>query len=344
MERLNNLRAVLRIIFPLVLGGMILWWMYRGFDWSSLEHALSSEMDWRWMWLSFPFGILAQVFRALRWRQVLRPMGEQPRIHTSVNAIFLSYASSLVVPRVGEILRCGVLKRYDSISFNRGLGTVVTERVVDMLFVAFLSFIIFVLQIPEFLEFFEQTGVSITAIFDRFTTAGWIVTAVSVILIALMGLYLLCRYKLFKRTRSVFGELLEGLLSIRQVEGKGLFIFYSFAIWACYFFHFYLTFFCFSFTETLGVDVALTAFVVGTFAVLVPTPNGAGPWHFAIKTVLMLNGVSNDDGALFALIVHTVQTLLVAILGIYALVALACTRRMSRESLQSVTTSTYTNL
>ena len=103
---------------------------------------------------------------------------------------------------------------------------------------------------------------------------------------------------------------------------------------------FFDSFFCFASTAGLGVDVAMVAFVVGTFAVLVPTPNGAGPWHFAVKTVLMLNGVAGDDGALFALIVHTVQTLLVAVLGVYAVVGLGLTRKLnipegSSEQVQS---------
>jgi len=329
---LKSWRSILKILLPIALGGVILWWMYRGFDWATLQRALTSEMDWTWMWLSFPFGILAQVFRALRWRQVLRPLGEHPRLHTSINAIFLSYASSLAIPRVGEVLRCGVLKRYDNVNFSHGLGTVVTERVVDMVMIALLSLLVFVLQIPVFIDFFTQTGLSLGGFLTQFTTTGWIVTIISGVLIVVMGAYLLHRYELMTRTRSVLNELTEGLLSIRKVDGMGRFLFYSVAIWVCYFFHFYLTFYCFAYTRELGLSVALVAFVVGTFAVLVPTPNGAGPWHFAVKTVLMLYGVAGDDGALFALIVHTVQTLLVAVLGLYATAALALTNRINRPA------------
>ena len=139
---MKTLRSILKILLPLALGGIILWWMYRGMDWETLRVAVTSEMNWTWMWLSFPFGILAQVFRALRWRQLLKPLKEHARVHTSINAVFLSYASSLVVPRVGEVLRCGVLKRYDGCSFTRGVGTVVTERVVDMVMIAVLSLVV----------------------------------------------------------------------------------------------------------------------------------------------------------------------------------------------------------
>lgn len=314
----------------MALGGVILWWMYRGMDWETLRVAVTSEMNWTWMWLSFPFGILAQVFRALRWRQLLKPLKEHARVHTSINAVFLSYASSLVVPRVGEVLRCGVLKRYDGCSFTRGVGTVVTERVVDMVMIALLSLVVFVLQIPVFMRFFHETGLSLGGFLGQFTTAGWLVTAACGIIILLTGYLLMRRFQFMTKTRSVVADLTAGLLSIRKVEGKVAFWFYSLGIWVCYFLHFYLTFFCFTSTASLGCSVALVAFVVGTFAVLVPTPNGAGPWHFAVKTVLMLYGVDGNEGALFALIVHTVQTLLVAALGLYASAALALTRKVER--------------
>ena len=279
------------------------------------------------MLLTFPFGILAQVFRAMRWQQVLRPMGERPRLHTCINAIFLSYASSLVVPRVGEVLRCGVLKRWDGTSFTRGVGTVVTERVVDMLMIALLSLVVILMELPVFADFVQRTGVSLGGFFGQFTSTGWVVTVISVLLIASMGFWLAWRWRMFSKTKDLLHDLTEGLLSIRNVDNLWLFIAYSLGIWTSYFLHFYLAFFCFSFTGGLNWDVALVAFVVGTFAVLVPTPNGAGPWHFAVKTVLMLFGVASADGALFALIVHTIQTLLVVALGLYAIVALALTPR-----------------
>ena len=324
---MSHLRSIIQILLPLVLGGVILWWMYRGFDWATLKTAFTSDVDWTWMWLSFPFGILAQVFRGIRWRQALQPLGEHPRLSTCINAVFLSYASSLVVPRSGEVLRCAVLKRYDGVSFTRGVGTVVTERVIDMVIIALLSAVVFLLQLPVFMDFFARTGVSLSAFMGQFTTTGWIVTGVCAVLIVLTGYFLLRRYELFTRTRSVLTDLRDGLLSIRKIDGMGVFLFNSVAIWVCYFLHFYLTFFCFKSTEGLGIDVALVAFVVGTFAVLVPTPNGAGPWHFAVKTVLVLYGVAGTDGALFALVVHSVQTLLVAALGLYAVATLALKRR-----------------
>ena len=304
--------------------------MYRGIRWEELVDALSQKMSWTWMLLSLPFGILAQVLRAVRWRQVLAPAGEKPRLSTCVHAVFLSYASSLVVPRVGEVLRCGVLKRYEGTNFTCLVGTVVTERIIDTLLILVLSLLTFLTQIPVFLDFFQQTGVSMGGLLGQFSLAGWIVTAVCGLLALVCIVLVSRRFRILSRTTSVLSDLKNGLLSVREVENPLLFIVYSIGIWVSYFLHFYLTFFCFDFTAGLGLLAALVAFVVGTFAVLVPTPNGAGSWHFAVKTVLVLYGVGQTDAALFVLIVHTLQTLLVALLGVWSSVALAL--RKSRTS------------
>lgn len=327
---MQRVRKFLKIGVPLVLAAGILWWMYRGIRWEELVDALSQKMSWTWMLLSMPFGILAQVLRAVRWRQVLAPAGEKPRLSTCIHAVFLSYASSLVVPRVGEVLRCGVLKRYEGTNFTCLVGTVVTERIIDTLLILVLSLLTFLTQIPVFLNFFQETGVSLSGLFNKFSLTGWIVTAVCGLLALICIVLVSRRFRILSRTTSVLSDLKNGLLSVREVENPLLFIVYSVGIWVSYFLHFYLTFFCFDFTAGLGLLPALVAFVVGTFAVLVPTPNGAGSWHFAVKTVLVLYGVGQTDAALFVLIVHTLQTLLVALLGVWSSVALAM--RKSRTS------------
>lgn len=322
----------LKVLLPLLIGGAILWWMYRGFDWQLIIDALNGGMDWTWMLLSLPFGITAQVFRALRWRQALEPLGEKARAHTCVNAIFLSYGSSLVVPRVGELLRCGVLKRYDNVSFSRSVGTVVTERCIDIIIIMILSSITVLMEIPVFARIASETGMSLSGTLGQFTTAGYLVTAACLLLICGMAWWAARKFDIFSRTRAMVKELREGLFSIRYIRRRWLFFVYSLGIWVSYFLHFYLTFYCFTYTENLGFTVALVAFVVGTFAVLVPTPNGAGPWHFAVKTVLVLFGVSQTDGAIFALIVHTIQTALVALLGVYSSMALGLTKKKERPA------------
>ena len=315
----------LKILLPLLLGGAILYWMYRDFDFRSIQHVLLHEMDWTWMLLSLPFGVLAQAFRGWRWRQTLDPIGEHPRRSTCVHAIFLSYATSLVIPRVGEFLRCGVLKRYDGTSFAKALGTVVTERAIDTLLVALITVCTILFQMSVFGTFFDKTGTSLDTLL-QFSTTGWLVTGICSIAALVLLHFLLRRLSFYDKVKTTLHGIWQGVASLKDVRNIPLFLFFTVGIWLSYFIHYYLTFFCFDFTSHLGLSCALVSFIVGSIAVIVPTPNGAGPWHFAVKTMLILYGVADTQALYFVLIVHTVQTLLVVLLGVYAWVALVCSK------------------
>ena len=321
-----------KIVLPLVLGGAILYWMYRDFDFERVREVVLHEMDWTWMLLSFPFGILAQAMRGWRWQLSLEPMGEKPRRAVAVNSIFLSYAASLVIPRIGEFTRCAVLKRWDGIQFPRALGTVVTERIVDMLLMLLIVGATLLLEMSTFGTFFRQTGTSLTGILGKFTWAGWLVTAICLIAIGILLFILLRNLSIYDKVKTTLRGIWEGVVSLRKVNSLPLFLIMTAGIWICYFLHYYLTFFCFDFTEHLGLSCALVTFAVGSIAVIVPTPNGAGPWHFAVKTMLILYGVQDEQALYFVLIVHTVQTLLVIALGVYAWARLSFIKRLRPES------------
>ena len=197
------------------------------------------------------------------------------------------------------------------------------------------------------MTFFKETGTSMDAILHRFTTAGWVVTIICLLAIVILGWFLITRYgkssavqdardeaqdttsdskphtsHIYNKVRESMTGIWQGVISLRNVKNIPLFIFYTLAIWSCYFLHYYLTFFCFDATAGLGLSCAMVTFIVGSIAVIVPTPNGAGPWHFAVKTMLILYGVQDTDALYFVLIVHSVQTLLVVALGVYAWIAL----------------------
>ena len=313
---------ILKILMPLVLGAAILYWMYRGEDWQQLRHVMTNEMDWTWMLLSFPFGILAQMFRGWRWRQTLEPVGERPRTSTSIHAIFLSYAASLVIPRVGEFTRCGVLKHYDDVSFPKALGTVVTERAIDSLLVMGITAIVILLEMSTFGTFFQKTGTNLHDILHGFSWAGYLVVGICGVAMLILLHFLLRKLSIYDKVRATLSGIWQGVISLKDVKNIPLFAFFSIGIWVNYFLHYYLTFFCFDFTADLGLGCALVTFIVGSIAVIVPTPNGAGPWHFAVKTMLILYGVQDEHALYFVLIVHTVQTMLVVALGIYSWLAL----------------------
>lgn len=316
-------------MLPFVLGLGILWWMYRGTNWSDFGHYVLHEMNWWWMLVSLAFGILPQMARAWRWKMALEPLGEHPRRTSCTDAIFMSYAASLVIPRVGEVTRCGTLKTSDGVSFTKSLGTVVTERLVDSLLMLLFTGIAFLLQLPMFLRFLKETNTNVGDLLYRFTGTGYIVTFICLVAALIAGFVAIRRFSFFKKGRDMLRDMWEGILSLRKVRNLPLYLFYSILIWVGYFLHFYIAFFCFDFTAHLSIGAAFLIFCVGTFAVLVPTPNGAGPWHFAVKTMLVLYGVAETQAIMFALTVHTIQTALVVLLGAFGWARINSKRKLT---------------
>ncbi len=315
-----------KIVLPLLLGAFILYWVYRDFDFARAGYILTHDLRWDWMVLSLLFGVLSHVARGYRWHQMLEPLGVHPRTARCVDAIYVSYAASLVVPRIGEVSRCGVLSRYDQVSFSKSLGTVVTERLVDTLSILLITGITLCLEFPVFVTFFRQTGTKMPSFLHLLESPWFYVALFCVVGVVLLLVYLARMLSFYERVKGIALDVWQGILSLRYVRNIPLYLLHTLLLWACYFLHFYLTFFCFPFTEGLGFQAGLVMFVAGTFAVIVPTPNGAGPWHFAVITMMMLYGVSDTDAALFALIVHGIQTLLVVLLGFWGWLHLALSK------------------
>jgi hypothetical protein len=220
------------------------------------------------------------------------------------------------------VTRCGVLTKYDGTSFSKSLGTVVTERIIDSILVLSITAAVFLSQAKVFYNFFEETGTNLTEWAAKFTATGYIVTAVCLVALGILAFMLIRKLAIFARIRETIKGIKEGVMSLKDVKNKTLFTAYTLGIWVSYFLHYYITFYCFDFTCGLGLNVALVSFVVGSIAVIVPTPNGMGPWHFAVKTILVLYGVEVTNAETFVIIVHTIQTALIPLLGIFSLMAL----------------------
>lgn len=316
------LKKTFKVVVPLSFGGAIMVWVYRDFDFSKVGQVLWHEMNWWWMFLSLVFGVFSHIFRGWRWKQTLEPLGAYPKNSNCVNAVFISYATNLLIPRLGEVSRCGVLSRYDGISFTRLLGTVVTERLIDSLCVGLIATVAVLTQMRVFRAFFKETGTNMDSITDVFMSPYFYIILFCVIGIILLFYFLVRALSFFEKVKGVMLNIWAGIISLKDVRKKTLFVCYTLLIWFCYFMQFYIAFFCFDFTANLTFPAGLVMFVGGSIAVMVPTPNGAGPWHFAVISMMILYGVSAEDAGVFALIVHGIQTFLVILLGIYSSVTL----------------------
>ena len=326
-ERKKIFKKVLQVIFPLLLGAFILFWVYRDFNFQRVWLVLTHEMDYGWMAVSLVFGVFANLFRGWRWKLALAPLGEYPKTAHCVYAIFISYASNLVIPRVGEVTRCGILSKYDGVSFSKSLGTVVSERMIDTLCVGLITGLVLLSQMPVFATFFAETGTDVGRYAEVLTSGHFYLIILCVLAVLVLGFFLIRNIALFAKLKGILQNIWQGIVALKDVRPIPLYIVYTLGIWVCYFLEFYLSFYAFGFSSHLGLSAGLVMFVVGTLAVIVPTPNGAGPWHFAVMTMMVLYGVGKEDAGIFALLVHGIQTFLLILLGIYGLSALPFTNK-----------------
>ena len=326
-ERKKIFKKVLQVIFPLLLGAFILFWVYRDFNFQRVWLALTREMDYGWMAVSLVFGVFANLFRGWRWKLALAPLGEYPKTAHCVYAIFISYASNLVIPRVGEVTRCGILSKYDGVSFSKSLGTVVSERMIDTLCVGLITGLVLLSQMPVFATFFAETGTDVGRYAEVLTSGHFYLIILCVLAVLVLGFFLIRNIALFAKLKGILQNIWQGIVALKDIRPIPLYIVYTLGIWVCYFLEFYLSFYAFGFSSHLGLSAGLVMFVVGTLAVIVPTPNGAGPWHFAVMTMMVLYGVGKEDAGIFALLVHGIQTFLLILLGIYGLSALPFTNK-----------------
>ena len=315
------LNYTLKTVLPILLGALILWMVYNDFDFSLLWDGLG-EMNLVWFAVTVLFGIMSHVIRGWRWRLTLAPLGYNPSAATCVDSVYVAYAANLVLPRVGEVSRCVILERHEHVPFAHALGTLVMERMIDTLMVVLITLVAVALQWPVFVEFISEAGFRLPGGAMLSTPQGLVISLLSLVAIAVLLFFFLRKLSIWQKIRSFAARFMEGLLSLRRMKNGWLFVVETVGIWFCYFMQFYLCFFCFPFSSTLSLFAGLMLFVAGSIAVVVPTPNGAGPWHFAVISIMVLYGVSTTNASVFALIVHSTQTLLVAVLGVYALIML----------------------
>lgn len=321
------LKTTMKIALPLLVAGGLLYWMYRDFDFAEAKHILLHETNVWWLLVSLIPITLSHVIRGLRWLLTLAPLGYRPKVGDSVDSIFVAYAANVLVPRVGEVSRCAVLTKYDRIPFSKALGTLVAERLIDMLLVAVFVCVMLLTQFDVFMSLFATTGTSGISLGSLLVSPKtYIVIAAIVAGAALLWLWLK-NTTLYAKMKQLVRGFVDGLMSLRTMQHKGLFVLYTLGIWVGYFLEFYIAFFCFPFTADLSVVQGLVIFAAISLAIIIPTPNGAGPWHFVVISMMTLYGVSHADASSFALIVHTFQTLGVIMLGVYGWVALQVRNR-----------------
>jgi len=320
---------ILQFLGFFALGAFIFWLIYKDQDIERIKTVLKNNVNYWWVVLSLFLGLLSHVSRTLRWGLMIEPIGHKPRFINTFLAVMVGYLMNMAFPRMGEVSRCGVLARYEKISFTKLVGTVVAERLVDLISLLILLVVVIFSQFGKMLHFMKENP-EIAEKLQAVGTSPYLI--IGIVVFAIFVFIFRNAFKhtaFFKKIMEVVRNFKEGFISIRNIEKKGWFFFHSAFIWGMYYVMLYVVFFAFDFTSNLNPIAGLTTFVLASFGMVAPVQGGIGAWHFMAKEALSLYGVANENGIIFAFVAHSSMTGMIIIIGIISILVLPFINRRS---------------
>ncbi|NDV15237.1 flippase-like domain-containing protein [Muricauda sp. TY007] len=317
----KSLKKFLKIFVPIAVGLFLVWYSYNSTtpeERKQIIHYISNASPF-WVTISVIIGILSHISRAVRWKYLLEPMGYKPKTVNTIFIVLISYFANLGIPRSGEILRATALTTYEKVPFEKGFGTIVTERVIDLLMLLAIIMITLVLQTDFILGFLEERGVNI-------------IGAIGILLFGIVGLFLgsyiirKSKSPLALKLKGFLNGLQDGVLSVFKMKNKWPFIFHTLFIWAAYFGMFWVIKYTVEETIPLSLGELLVAFVAGAFA-MSTTNGGIGLYPIAVSAALGIYGISSVSGDAFGWIMWIAQTLMVVVFGTISFIVLPLLNR-----------------
>jgi glycosyltransferase 2 family protein len=323
---MNRLLNVAKYMLLLGLSGALMWYALRNLDFTRILTELQAAR-WEWVLLSVAVTIPGYFSRAWRWKMQIDAAGQRSGFWATYHAMMVGYLANLVLPRAGEVVRCTVLARTAGVPVKVGLGTVITERVIDVLMLFSLTGLLLLLEFEHLQSFlYLQFNDQYDSIAANRTTLLLALAAVGVGA-ALIGWFVWHNFEKFRhnphfqRAANFLRGLISGVLSVRRVKPQGLFWFHTFFTWGTYFFTAVALFPALPSTADLGMNVALALLVIGGFGMAAPVQGGIGVFHLLVQGALIAYGLGKEQGMAYALISHTTQTVLVVVMGGISFVA-----------------------
>lgn len=318
---------ILKYIAFTALGVVLFWLVYRDQDFTKIWNTLKHDVDYRWILVSLFMGLLSHISRTLRWKIALEPLGENPRTINTFIAVMFSYFMNLLVPRMGEFVRCGLLSKYEKIPFSKLLGTVITERIVDMIMLVLIFGMTMLLEMDKIILFGRENPMVVENLKNILKSPYLWGGLVLAILGLLYYLKLNKKKSGINKIESIYQNLVQGIKSVLSMKRYKAYIAHTLFIWFMYFMMIYTTFFSLDFTSHLKPIAALTTFILATFGMLAPVQAGIGAWHFMAEKALGLYGIESADGKLFALLAHSSMNAMVIVCGVLCIVLIPVINR-----------------
>jgi uncharacterized protein (TIRG00374 family) len=270
--------------------------------------------------------LVAHFSRGIRWKILMTPMGYNPSTANVFFAVMIGYFFNMLVPRLGEVMKCTTLAKYEKIPPDRLIGTIVAERAFDVVCLLLVIILTVVVQ-------FDVVGHYTLNLFSGFIKRSdghmsyvRIALFIAVIITIFMGMrWLIKRYGnkgFMLKVKHFFNGIWEGLTSIKKVQKKGWFLFHTGLIWAMYLLSIYIGFYAFPSIEHLGIKGSLSVLTFGSLGMIIPTPGGMGSYQYILTKTLPLYGVSEVVAFAFGNVLWGAQTLILIVCGIFSLVML----------------------
>lgn len=304
-----SFKKILKIVVPILLGVGLVWYSYFSTTPEDRKIIIEniSKANPFWVGLSILIGILSHVSRAIRWNYLLNPLNYRPRLSNNILIILTSYLANLGIPRSGEFLRATALTTYEKVPFEKGFGTIVTERVIDLLMLFIIIAFTLVLQTDIILNFLNNYGINLigSLIFLTICILG-LLSAVFLIRKSTTGFAL--------KLKTFLNGMLEGVWSILKMKSKWLFVLHTLIIWGCYIAMFWVIKYTVTETIDLTFSQILVAFIAGAFA-MSTTNGGIGAYPIAVTAALSLFDITEVSGKAFGWIMWISQTLMIVVFG-----------------------------
>lgn len=328
------MKNVIRYTVSLAIAGGLLWYVFKDIRLDDMAQRLG-QADWRLIAISFAVTLAAHLFRTWRWMMLMEPLGYKVPLGDTFLSVLTGYFANYIMPRMGEVTRCGTLYRLQNVPVNQSFGTVVAERIFDVVTLLILIGLNFLLEFGRLKEFFldffgNKLGDDLTG--KLLALSGVLLIGLGIVVYMIKNKAVrdkLLKHGLVQKIVNFAQGMLEGLLTIRKLKNPGLFILSTVLIWICYYFASYVLFFCLPETAGLGPLAGLTLLVIGAIGMTAPTQGGIGAYHLLVGNVMVLYGITHADGITLATFVHGSQMILMLAAGAIAFIFVLLKNRKS---------------
>ncbi|MFO7614475.1 MAG: lysylphosphatidylglycerol synthase transmembrane domain-containing protein [Bacteroidales bacterium] len=319
----NRVFSVIQYLFFLLIGIVLLWLVFRKIDINEVFHEIR-EAHYIWLLISIILGIFSHIARAIRWNILIRSMGYQVETSTTFFAVMVGYLANMAFPRLGEVTRCGVLSKKKNIPFTSLFGTVISERVFDMIVLALIILSVIFLQLGLLKAFVDKYIVSsLTGMANQENLYLLLVAIFIIIVLPLIFLRIffnrIRQMKVYSRVSDFMKGLLNGIKTIMHMREKWQFLGWTIVIWLFYTLMTYSAFFALEATSHLDFFDGVTVMALGSLGIVAPVPGGIGAYQFVVKAILTeIYLIQSEPAVSFSIILWAAQSIMIVGVGIFS--------------------------